>query len=181
MPSNQSIQMGSDSPMSPDSQLGSQKVSQEETIHTSLMERALELARYAYDQGEVPIGAIVVSAENQIIGEGYNQKETLNDPTLHAEIIAIKEAVNKTGNWRLNGCTLYTTLEPCPMCAGALVQARISKVVMATLDAKGGGVISKFQIGQNEALNHKFEIDVGCCEEKSSSLLKKFFSELRLK
>lgn len=143
------------------------------------MEHALTLAQKAYDIGEVPVGAVIINSENQIIGEGYNLKETKKDPTLHAEMIAIRQASEKLGQWRLSGCTLFTTLEPCPMCAGALVQARLTKIVIASLDLKGGGILSKFQIGANEALNHKFEIEKGCCEYESSCLLKSFFSDLR--
>ncbi len=143
------------------------------------MEKALALAQMAYSEGDVPVGAIVVDSEGRVIGEGYNQKEQWQDPTLHGELIAIKRACLSAKTWRLSGCTLYTTLEPCPMCAGAIVQARIAKLVIGAVDPKGGGVLSKYHIGQDHKLNHSVQVINGCLESQCSMLLKKFFKTLR--
>ncbi|MCB0391918.1 MAG: tRNA adenosine(34) deaminase TadA [Bdellovibrionales bacterium] len=143
------------------------------------MKIALEEAKKAELIGEIPIGALVVDQNDEIIGRGHNQKESGKDPTLHAEIIAIREASKKLQNWRLNGCRLYVTLEPCPMCAGALVNSRIEHLFIGTEDAKGGGVCSKFQIGINEALNHQFQFTTGVLREECSEILKSFFKVLR--
>ena len=112
--------------------------------HDRWMRCALEQARQAYDAEEVPIGAVVVQGE-RIIGEGHNQREMLNDPTAHAEMIAITQAAEELGSWRLLDCTLYVTLEPCPMCAGAIVQARIPRVVYGTTDPKAGACHTLYQ------------------------------------
>ncbi|MBT6494875.1 MAG: nucleoside deaminase, partial [Planctomycetaceae bacterium] len=109
------------------------------------MHAALNQARVAFEQDEVPVGAVVVHGD-RVIGEGYNQREALNDPTAHAEMIAITQASETLGSWRLLDCTLYVTLEPCPMCAGAIVQARMPTVIYGTTDPKGGGCHTLFQI-----------------------------------
>ena len=143
------------------------------------MKIALEEAQKAAQKGDVPIGAIVVDKTGAVIGRGHNQKEAHADPTLHAEILAIRDATQKLGSWRLSGCHLYVTLEPCPMCAGALVQSRIEHLILGTLDAKGGGVCSQFQVGSNDRLNHQFKVTSGVLERECSLMLKKFFKELR--
>ena len=121
--------------------------------HDRWMRVALQLARQAFEEGEVPIGAIVVH-NNQIIGEGYNQRETLNDPTAHAEMIAITQAAQSLDSWRLLDCTIYVTLEPCPMCAGAIVLARIPTVIYGTTDPKGGACHTLYHITEDSRLNH---------------------------
>ena len=143
------------------------------------MKIALEQAYIAQDLGEVPVGAVIVDKRGQVIGKGHNQKESGADPTLHAEMSAIKEAAKNLGRWRLNDCTLYTTLEPCPMCAGAIVQARVDHVVIGALDFKGGGVCSKFHIGHNDLLNHQFQLTQGVLEGECSQVLSAFFKKLR--
>ncbi|QIB68122.1 nucleoside deaminase [Aminipila butyrica] len=139
---------------------------------------ALDEARKAYSCGEIPIGA-VVEKDGQIIGRGYNQTETLRDPTAHAEMIAIREAAKTLGGWRLAGCELYVTCEPCAMCAGAMVWSRIHKVHIGTMDPKGGACGSVFNIIQEEKLNHFVEIETGLMEAECASLLKSFFRDLR--
>jgi tRNA(adenine34) deaminase len=142
------------------------------------MSHALDEAGVAYDAMEVPVGAIVVR-ESRIIGKGHNQREKLLEPTSHAEILAIREAARALGSWRLEGCTLYATLEPCVMCAGALVQARIDRLVFGCLDPKGGGVRSLYRICEDERLNHRILVEGGVLQESCASILTNFFDSLR--
>ena len=144
------------------------------------MRRALDQARLAYDQQEVPVGAVIVF-ENRVIGEGYNQRETLNDPTAHAEMIAITQAAQALDSWRLIDCTLYVTLEPCPMCAGAIVQARMPNIVYGTTDPKGGACHTLYQITEDPRLNHRCTVVGGLLKEECASLLQDFFAEQRAK
>ena len=143
-----------------------------------LMREALVQAKKALKKGEVPIGAVVVLGE-EIIGRGYNQPITTKDPTAHAEIIALKEASNRLDNYRLNEAIIYTTLEPCLMCAGALVHARIKKIIFAAQDTKSGVVVSNGGLIQSEFLNHKVSFEGGILEKEASKLLKDFFLEKR--
>lgn len=142
------------------------------------MKQALSEAHKAYDINEVPIGAVIVR-NCEIVGRGYNQKETLKDATLHAEISAIKDACKNLGGWRLPGCTMYVTLEPCSMCAGALVNARIERLVIGTSDLKTGACGSVLNIAQTEKLNHQINVQFGVLEEDCSNILKLFFINLR--
>lgn len=142
------------------------------------MKEALKEANKAYEINEVPIGAVIVR-NGEIVGRGYNQKETLKDATLHAEISAIRDACKNLGGWRLPGCTMYVTLEPCAMCAGALVNARVENLVVGTRDLKTGACGSVLNIVQMEKLNHQIDVQFGMLEEECTSLIKKFFSELR--
>jgi tRNA(adenine34) deaminase len=146
--------------------------------HERWMELALKEAQFAYKRKEVPVGAIVVHDE-QIIGKGSNQTETLQDPTAHAEMIAITAAATHLGSWRLENCTLYVTLEPCPMCAGAIVLARIPQLVFGTYDPKAGACTSLYTITNDTRLNHRVHTVGGVLEGKSSALLKDFFSKVR--
>jgi len=142
------------------------------------MKRALELAKSAAHNSEVPVGAVVVF-EGQEVAAAANCKETSHDPTGHAEIVALKKAAESLGRWRLSGCTLYVTLEPCVMCAGAIVQARVDRVVYATPDPKAGGVESLYQILSDPRLNHRPKVDVGVLKDEASQLLKAFFKQRR--
>lgn len=142
------------------------------------MKEALKEAFKAYELNEVPIGALIVK-DGEIVGRGYNQKESLKDATLHAELTAIREACRNLGGWRLPGCTMYVTLEPCPMCAGAIVNSRIEKLVIGTRDFKTGACGSLLNITGNENLNHQPEVKFGVLEEECSGLLKDFFTRLR--
>ncbi len=142
------------------------------------MEQAIIEAKRALAIGEVPIGAIIVKDE-VVIGQGYNQRESLQDPTAHAEIIAIKQAARTLGTWRLTGADLYVTLEPCPMCAGAIVNARLQQVVFGAYDLKAGAVSSLMNIVEDKRLNHCVQVMAGICEEACSQLLKDFFQDLR--
>lgn len=139
---------------------------------------ALEEAKKAEEKGEVPVGAIVVR-EDEIISRGHNMKEISNDPTAHAEIIAIREAALRLGRWRLSGCTLYVTKEPCPMCAGAIINARIDRVVFGCVDEKGGGGGSVYNILEGRRLNHSPEVRTGVFEEETAGVLKRFFQSKR--
>ena len=142
------------------------------------MARALEIARSAARHGEVPVGAVVV-LDGEIVGEAHNLRETDQDPTAHAEVVAIRRAAQELGSWRLNGCTLYATLEPCAMCTGAAVSARVRRLVYACRDPKAGAVRSLFEIADDGRLNHCIEVCEGVLMEESSSLLRSFFARLR--
>ncbi|WP_242631677.1 tRNA adenosine(34) deaminase TadA [Sedimentibacter sp. zth1] len=143
------------------------------------MQEAIREALKAKELMEIPIGAVIVK-DNKVIGRGFNTKETQKDATLHAEIIAIKEACTTLGGWRLPGCTMYVTLEPCPMCAGALVNARVGRLVIGTRDEKTGSCGTVMNITNNKSLNHQIEVDIGVCGEECKSMLKTFFKELRI-
>ncbi|GBD93729.1 tRNA-specific adenosine deaminase [bacterium BMS3Abin05] len=149
-------------------------------VHERRMRLALEEAKIAFEKGEVPVGAVVVW-KNQIIGRGHNEIETLQDPTAHAEILAITAAANTLSSWRLEGASLYVTLEPCPMCAGAIIHSRIGKLFFGPADPKWGACGSLYNIVQDERLNHKVEVISGVLEKESSDLLKEFFKFLRRK
>ena len=142
------------------------------------MQRALELARFAEIQGEVPVGA-VLTYNNEIIGEGYNQVISNNDPSAHAEILAIRQAAQKQQNYRLVDSTLYTTLEPCCMCAGALVHARVKRLVYAARDVQSGAAGSRYNLVNSTSLNHKIVIDEGIMQQQCSLLLSDFFNARR--
>lgn len=142
------------------------------------MRRALALAEQAESAGEIPVGAVLVH-NNLVLGEGFNQPVALQDPTAHAEMLAIRAAARQIGNYRLAGSTLYVTLEPCPMCAGAIVQARIARLVFGARDLRFGGVRSKFRLADSDLLNHQAEIVEGVLAPECLYLLKTFFSTRR--
>jgi tRNA(adenine34) deaminase len=142
------------------------------------MERALELARHAESIGEVPVGAVVVR-NGELLGEGWNRPIGRHDPSAHAEMEAIRAATATVENYRIPDATLYVTLEPCAMCAGAIIQARISRVVFAAADPRAGAAGSQFQLLQHDALNHRCEVDSGLLAEASSELLRNFFRSRR--
>lgn len=143
------------------------------------MSSALREAEEAYKTNEVPVGAVIIK-NGTIIARAHNQMETLQDPTAHAEIIAIGAAANHLGNWRLNGCTLYVTLEPCPMCAGAIVLSRLDMLVFGSFDSKMGACSTIYNLVQDERLNHRVEVISGIMEEDSKLLLREFFAKKRL-
>ena len=142
------------------------------------MLEALKEAQKARDLGEVPIGAVVVK-DGEIIGRGHNLTETTKDPTAHAEMQAIRQAAAHLGGWRLIGCQMYVTAEPCAMCAGAIVWSRIETVYIGTMDPKAGACGSVFNIVQEEKLNHRVNIETGLLQEECSQILKDFFRALR--
>ena len=143
------------------------------------MKVAIEQAQIAEENGDVPIGAVVVY-QNQIIGRAYNQREQLQDPTAHAEIITLTQAAAFLENWRLHGCTMYVTLEPCPMCAGALVLARIDRLIYGCDDPKTGAIKSLYNIVTDERLNHTINVTSGVLAEECSGLLQQFFRRRRI-
>ena len=143
------------------------------------MRLALAEAERAYRLGEVPIGAVIVDDEGKVIAGGYNLRETQHDATAHAELIAIQRACRNLGRWRLTGMTLYVTIEPCPMCAGAIVMSRISRVVYGSTDSKAGACESLFNITGCSALNHQPEMCAGVLADECSELIKRFFRERR--
>ena len=143
------------------------------------MKKALHLARQAAEMGEVPVGAVLVGEEGEILAEAFNQPISLRDPTAHAEILALREGARKLGNYRLLGTTLYVTLEPCPMCAGALVYARVKRLVFGAFDPKTGACGSVYNIVRDERLNHRLEVSGGVLEEEARALLQRFFKERR--
>ena len=142
------------------------------------MRRALALARQAESNEEVPVGA-VLARYTDILGEGWNQPVSSADPTAHAEILTLREAGRRAGNYRLPGSTLYVTLEPCVMCAGALVLARVERVVFATRDLRFGAVCSKFRLADSALLNHQTRVEEGLFAAESAELLARFFRRLR--
>jgi len=142
------------------------------------MREALREALRAYRLGEVPVGALVVH-EGRIVGRGHNCKETLADPTAHAEILALREAARVLGRWRLGDCTVYSTLEPCPMCAGALIQARVDALVYAADDPKAGACGSVVDLLSCDGFNHRVVVRKGLMAESSRRLLRRFFRQLR--
>lgn len=144
------------------------------------MQIALNLAKKAYKKGEVPIGAVIVK-NGKVISKGYNKREKSQNALMHAEIIAINKACKKLKSWRLDGCTIYCTLEPCFMCAGAILNARIDKLVFGAHEQKSGSAISKFNAFENAGLNHKVLVESGVLESQCKKLLQDFFSELRIK
>jgi tRNA(adenine34) deaminase len=146
--------------------------------HEPWMRRALELAREAEESGEVPVGCVVV-AEGRIVGEGRNSPIVQLDPTAHAEILALRQAAIAAGNYRLEDATVYCTLEPCAMCAGAMVAARVGTLVFGARDLRFGGVRSKFEIADSPLLNHRVEIVEGVLGAEATAMLRKFFEERR--
>lgn len=143
------------------------------------MREALALARLAAEAGEIPVGAVLVGPSGEILGRGRNSAITLSDPTAHAEILALREAAARVGNYRLPGTTLYVTLEPCVMCAGALVAARVGRLVFGARDLRFGGVRSKFRLADSELLNHRVGVDEGVLAVECLELLQAFFREKR--
>lgn len=142
------------------------------------MTAALREAERAFDQGEVPVGAVIVKG-GIMIAKAHNQVEMLQDPTAHAEILAIGAAANHLGSWRLSGCTLYVTLEPCPMCAGAIVLSRMDRIVFGSYDPKMGACSTLYNVVQDDRLNHRVEVIAGVMDDESGSLLKEFFAKKR--
>ena len=142
------------------------------------MREALKEAEKAYEINEVPIGAVVVK-DGEIVGRGFNKRESEKDPTAHAEMIAIREASEKLGGWRLHQCDMYVTVEPCPMCAGAVMLSRIKNLYIGVQDSKGGACGSVINIPQNEKFNHYVHMEFGILEEECREILQKFFVKLR--
>lgn len=142
------------------------------------MKLALAEAQKAYDKAEVPIGAVVVKGD-EVIARSHNLREKLADPTAHAEILAIKEAANTLGDWRLYNCTIYVTVEPCVMCAGALVQARVERLVYGTADLKAGAAGSILDLVQFSDFNHQLEVKSAILEDECKDIMESFFQDLR--
>jgi len=157
-------------------------------VHEYFMQLALQEAEAAQDEGEVPVGAVIVHRDltggdvdqpERIIASAHNQREVLRDPTAHAEMIAITQAAAALGDWRLANCTLYVTLEPCPMCAGAIVQARLPQVVYGAVDPKAGAAGTLYQLLDDPRLNHRCQIAAGVLEDRCSRILSDFFRRQR--
>jgi tRNA(adenine34) deaminase len=149
-----------------------------DSTHEHFMRLALQQAAAAASQGEVPVGAVIVR-DHLVIAEAYNQREQLHDPTAHAERIAITQAAAVIGDWRLEGCTLYVTLEPCPMCAGAILQARLPVVVFGATDPKAGAVQTLYRLLTDERLNHRVQVHAGVCAAECGEILTQFFGQQR--
>lgn len=143
------------------------------------MKKALAEAERAKERGEVPVGAVVVTADGEIIGSAHNSPLTLNDPSGHAEILALRRAGEFLRNYRLNGCTIYVTIEPCLMCAGAILHARMKRLVYGAADPKSGAVHSLYETLNDRRLNHRVEVSSGVLAEECASLLSSFFAEKR--
>jgi len=148
-------------------------------FHVAHMEMALQEAEAAADEDEVPVGAVIVSYRLGVIGRAHNQREQLKDPTAHAEMIAITQAAQALQSWRLEDCVLYVTLEPCPMCAGAIVQARLPLVVYGTADPKAGACDTLYQIASDPRLNHRAQVIRGVLAEQCAEILSRFFLRKR--
>ena len=148
------------------------------TDHEFWMRKALDLAQEAEESGEVPVGCVIV-VQGELMGEGRNSPLELLDPTAHAETLALRQAALAVANYRLTGATVYSTLEPCPMCAGALVAARVKTLVFAARDLRFGGVRSKFQIADSPLLNHQVEIIEGVLGAEATAMMQRFFSARR--
>lgn len=144
----------------------------------AFMRAALAEAISAYEKDEVPVGC-VIARDGRIVGRGHNLREALKDPTAHAEMLALTAAAEAVGEWRLEDCTLYVTLEPCPMCAGAIVNARVKRVVFGAPDPKAGACGSLFNLVQDSRLNHRAELRAGVLAEEAAELLRAFFREKR--
>ncbi len=142
------------------------------------MQYALVLARKAFDEGEVPVGAVIIK-DSEVVGRGYNQVEQQVNPTAHAEIIAIRAASSNLGGWRLTGCTLYVTKEPCPMCAGAIVMSRVDRLVFGAVDEKMGYAVTLNKTVQDTRLNHIVDVKTGVLAEEAAGLLQEFFRARR--
>jgi tRNA(adenine34) deaminase len=147
-------------------------------VDEAFMDMALALAEAAGQAGEVPVGAVVV-AGGDVLGRRGNERESAHDPTAHAELLALRDAAARLGTWRLDGATLYCTLEPCPMCAGAAVNARISRVVYGAADPKAGALGSLYHLGADPRLNHEYEVTWGVRAGAAAALLEKFFRTRR--
>ncbi len=147
--------------------------------YDALMRRALALARQSLQWGDVPVGAVVAGADGAILGAGANERELTGDPTAHAEIVALRRAAAASGSWRLDGATLVVTLEPCTMCAGALVLARVARCVYAAADPKAGAVESLWDVVRDRRLNHRPEVLGGVLGAESAELLREFFTSRR--
>lgn len=147
-------------------------------LHEAYMRMALQEAEAAFAENEVPVGAVIVH-QGQVIAAAHNQREQLSDPTAHAEMIAITQAAESLGSWRLDDCSLYVTLEPCPMCAGAIVQARLPLVVYGALDPKAGAVETLYQLLRDPRLNHRCQTVAQVLGEECGSLLTRFFRQQR--
>lgn len=143
------------------------------------MERALALAVAAGEAGDVPVGAVVTDALGAVIGEGHNLREVTHDPTAHAEVVALRRAAESRGSWNLEGCTLVVTLEPCVMCAGAVLQSRVSRLVFGAWDEKAGAAGSVYDVVRDRRLPYRAEVVAGLREEEASALLRAFFDERR--
>jgi tRNA(adenine34) deaminase len=143
------------------------------------MQQALDEARAALATGDVPVGAVVVDPDGRVVGRGRNRREAEADPTAHAEVVALREAARTRGSWRLDGCTLVVTLEPCTMCAGALVLSRVDRLVFAAFDDKAGAVGSLWDVVRDRRLNHRPEVVSGVLAEESTALLLDFFGGQR--
>jgi tRNA(adenine34) deaminase len=148
-------------------------------FHLTHMEMALEEAAIAADEGEVPVGAVIVSLERGVIGRAHNQREALKDPTAHAEMIAITQAAQALGSWRLENAVMYVTLEPCPMCAGAIVLARLPMLVYGTTDPKAGACHTLYQIPSDARLNHRSQVVAGVLGGRCAAVLSDFFGARR--
>jgi tRNA(adenine34) deaminase len=148
-------------------------------FHIAHMEMALEEAGLAADADEVPIGAVIVSQEKGVIARAHNQREMLHDPTAHAEMIAITQAAEALRSWRLENCILYVTLEPCPMCAGAIVQARVPLVVYGAADPKAGACDTLYRITSDPRLNHRAQVISGVLADRCAAVLSDFFAQKR--
>ena len=147
--------------------------------HAQYMRMAVDLARQAGDHGEIPIGAVVVDPQGVVIGRGSNAREADHDPTAHAEVLALREAGQQRGSWRLNDCTIYVTLEPCPMCAGAITMSRVSRLVFGAWNDEYGAAGSRWDLVRDQRLNHQVEVIPGVLESECATVVRNFLADRR--
>jgi tRNA(adenine34) deaminase len=147
--------------------------------HTALMQIALDEARAALGHGDIPVGAVIVGPDGEVVARAHNRREELRDPTAHAELLVLRAAAENAGSWRLDGHTLVVTLEPCVMCAGATVNARLDRLIYGAADLKAGGCWSLYNIPQDRRLNHNLEMEAGVLADECSELLTGFFEDRR--
>lgn len=147
--------------------------------HEYWMAQAIKLANTAGQEGEIPVGAVIIAPEGSLLATGQNHKERSQDPTAHAEIVAIRQACQVLGNWHLTGCSLYVTLEPCPMCAGAIIQSRIATLIYGTGDPKTGAMGTVLNLAVSPAALHKMQVISGVCQPQCQELLQSWFRQLR--
>jgi tRNA(adenine34) deaminase len=152
---------------------------QPEDADLAWMQIALFEASRAAEHGDVPVGALIVDAKGQVLARAHNRREVDADPTAHAEILALRAAARARGHWRLDDCALFVTLEPCAMCAGAMINARLGRLVFGAPDAKAGAIVSLYRLAEDQRFNHRFPVTAGCAREASVALLQSFFQALR--
>ena len=171
--------MTSEKPIPPGASGGAEDPGAPDAADAGWMEEALREAQAAVAHGDVPVGAVIVDASGHALARAHNRREIDADPTAHAEILALRDAARARGHWRLDDCTLFVTLEPCAMCAGAMINARLGRLVFGARDPKAGALVSLYRLAEDQRLNHRFSVTADCSPAASVALLQSFFRALR--